>query len=81
MVATPQKMPFPSTNGALLSVPDLSRVLADGAVAREFSGPGRIGDGFARPLFRVGAIVAPSRVPIVKAPFIMNFMLLVPQAS
>jgi hypothetical protein len=27
------------------------------------------------------SIVAPSRVPIVKAPFIMNFMLLVPLAS
>ena len=26
-------------------------------------------------------MVAPSRVPIVKAPFIMNFMLLVPLAS
>jgi len=27
------------------------------------------------------SIVAPSRVPIVNAPFIMNFMLLVPLAS
>ena len=27
------------------------------------------------------SMVAPSRVPIVKAPFIMNFMLLVPLAS
>jgi hypothetical protein len=29
----------------------------------------------------LGSIVAPSRVPTVSAPFIMNFMLLVPLAS
>ena len=31
--------------------------------------------------FDAAAVVAPSRVPMVSAPFIMNFMLLVPLAS
>ena len=33
------------------------------------------------PTSRAISIVAPSRVPTVSAPFIMNFMLLVPLAS
>jgi len=36
---------------------------------------------FSSPASCAISIVAPSRVPIVKAPFIMNFMLLVPLAS
>ncbi len=36
---------------------------------------------FSSPTSSAISIVAPSRVPTVRAPFIMNFMLLVPLAS
>ncbi len=36
---------------------------------------------FSSPAASAISIVAPSRVPMVRAPFIMNFMLLVPLAS
>ena len=42
---------------------------------------GRTGKSSPRPPPAAISIVAPSRVPMVRAPFIMNFMLLVPLAS